>query len=259
MRTPDRIDRDDQIRDERHRICQCKAVGSHRNETHQRGQYRSADNSHYEKRATQLGVRSEALEPESKDRWKHERHKKAGQKNAPRTEPAGDQHRNRDQDYVSDAIGAHQPARTEEAHEPGRSEAAYAKSSQRAGQKIAGDLFGLMSVLLSVRNEEAPGSGLCANIEKLCDDSEQKMRIAEKFTQVTAIAGLILVLAVNRGKFSPPNKNRPDESNRAYKKIGFHDAQRFRTKGRFVGMARLPKGDFLRCQLDARKEEVVTR
>src|SRR6266567_2868800 len=109
-----------------------------------------------------------------------------------------------------------------------------------------------MSVLLSVRNEVAPGSRLCANVEKLRDDGKQKMRKAEEFMQVSVVAGLILVLAVNGGKFRTQDKNRPDEGNRSYEEIGFHDTQSFRAKVRFVGMACLLCGDLLRRQLDPR-------
>src|SRR6266567_5444660 len=112
-----------------------------------------------------------------------------------------------------------------------------------------------MSVLLSVRNEVAPGSRLCANVEKLRDDGKQKMRKAEEFMQVSVVAGFIFVLAVNGGEFRAPNENRPDESNRAYEEIGFHDTQRFRTKVRFVSVACLAHGDLLRRQFDPRKNE----
>src|SRR5260370_23397380 len=257
MRTPKRIKRDDQVSEERHRIRQSKAVGFHRNETHQRWQDSSADNGHHEKRAAQLGVRSQALKSEGKDGWKHERHEKAGQENAPRTEPAGHKHRSHHKRDVGDAISSHQLARTDEAHEPRGGKAADPKSSQRTRQEISSDLFGLMSVLLNIRNEIAPGPRLRADVEKLCDHREQKMWIAEEVTQMSAVAGLILVLTVNGGEFRAQDKRRPDESDSSDDQIRFHNAQRFRSKVRFVGMACLLRGDLLGRQFDAGEAENV--
>jgi len=42
---------------------------------------------------------------------------------------------------------------------------------------------------------------LCANIEELRDNREKEVGIAEQIAEMSAVAGLILVLAVNRGEF----------------------------------------------------------
>src|SRR6266481_2236743 len=112
-----------------------------------------------------------------------------------------------------------------------------------------------MRVLLNVGNEIAPGAHLCANIEELRDNREKEVGIAEQIAEMSAVAGLILVLAVNRGKFRAQDKHRPDQGNRADDEIGLHDAQRFRTKVCLVSVTCLLCGDFLRRQLDTGKNK----
>jgi len=84
-----------------------------------------------------------------------------------------------------------------------RGKASYPKRHQRTGQKITGDLFGLMYVLLNIRDEVAPGSHLRAYVKKLRHDREQEMWIAEKVAKMSTVTGLIFVLAPNGGKFRP--------------------------------------------------------
>src|SRR5260370_1084056 len=102
-----------------------------------------------------------------------------------------------------------------------------------------------MGILLNVRNEVAPGSHLCADVKELRDNREQKMRITKKVAKMSMVTGLIFVLTLNGGKFSSKDEHRPDDGNRPDNQIGLHDAQRFRSKVRFVRVTRLLSCDFL--------------
>src|ERR1700739_2536670 len=179
LRAPERIERDNYVGEQGNGIRQRKAARLFRNETHQRRQNSSPDNRHHEKRPAQLRIWPETFQSERKNCWKHERHEKAGEKNAPQTHPAGGQHSDGDKNNICDAVGAHELAWIDEAHQPGGGKSADAKGSQRSSQKIAGDLFGLMGILLNERDEIAPRAHLCADVEELRYHREKKMRIAE--------------------------------------------------------------------------------
>src|SRR5690242_5882488 len=103
-----------------------------------------------------------------------------------------------------------------------------------------------MGVLLNIRNEVAPGSHLCADVEKLCDNREQEVRITEEVAKVSTVAGIIVVLTLNGRKFRPQDKHRPEDSNRSDNLVRFYDSQRFGTKIGFVSMLGLSTCDFLR-------------
>src|SRR2546430_17636933 len=103
-----------------------------------------------------------------------------------------------------------------------------------------------MGVLLNIRNKVAPGSHLCADVEKLCDHREQEVWITEEVAKVSTVTGLIFVLTLNGGKFLPQDKHRPGESNRAVAQIGLYNADRFATKIRFVMILALSNCDFFR-------------
>src|SRR5437667_9011945 len=218
----------------------------HRDKSHQRRKYRAPNDGHHEQRSSQLGVWPQALQSQSKDRWEHQGHEKAGQKHAPKSEPTRMRDGNSHQHDVRNTICTHEPARTDEAHQPGGGKAAYAKSGQRTNQQITGDLFGLMRILLNIGNEVTPGTSLCADVEKLCDNREQKMRITEEVMKVSTVAGLTLVFTLNRRKVCPQNEHRPEDGNRPDNQIRLYHSQRFGTKIRLVSMMNLSNCDFLR-------------
>ena len=66
-----------------------------------------------------------------------------------------------------------------EAHQVGRAESSDTKSEEGAGEKVSGDLFRLMSVLLHVLDEVAPGAHLSADVHELREDGDQETRIAK--------------------------------------------------------------------------------
>src|SRR2546430_13538641 len=103
-----------------------------------------------------------------------------------------------------------------------------------------------MGVLLNIRNKVAPGSHLCADVEKLCDHREQEVWITEEVAKVSTVTGLIFVLTLNGGKFRPEDKHRPDECNRADDPIWLYNAQRFGTKISFVRILGLSNCEFRR-------------
>src|SRR6266852_6556163 len=143
----------------------------------------------------------------------------------------------------------------DEPHQPGGGKAAHAKRRQRASQKIAGHFFRLMRVLLNVGNEIAPGSYLCADIEKLRNHREKEVGIAEQIAQMSMIVRLIFVFALDRGKFGAQNQQRPKERERANDEIRLHHAQRFESKVRLVRAVRLMNSHFPRCQLNPGKNK----
>ena len=61
-----------------------------------------------------------------------------------------------------------------------------------------------MSVFLNVRNEVAPRSHLRADVEKLRNNRQQKMAIAEEIEQISVVARLVFVLAANRRELRSP-------------------------------------------------------
>src|SRR5690349_3604283 len=76
MRAPEGVERDNKICEEWHCICQGEAMCSHGNKSHQRRQNGASDDGHDQKRSTQLGIWSEALQAERKDRWEHQGYEK---------------------------------------------------------------------------------------------------------------------------------------------------------------------------------------
>src|SRR6266851_8752142 len=121
--------------------------------------------------------------------------------------------------------------------------------------EIPGHLFRLMRVLLNVGNEVAPRPHLRSDIEKLRDHREKEMGIAEQMEQMPAIAGLIFVFALDRGKRGAQNQHRPKEGERANDEIRLHHAQRFESKVRLVRAVRLMNSHSPRCQLNPGKNK----
>src|SRR5436309_13389415 len=103
-----------------------------------------------------------------------------------------------------------------------------------------------MGVLLNIRNKVAPGSHLCADVEKLGDHGEQEVRITEKVAKVSTVTGLMFVLTLNGGKSRPQEKHRPDAANRPDNQVMLYDAQRFGAKVDHVSMLGWPHCDLLR-------------
>src|SRR5208283_3869339 len=104
----------------------------------------------------------------------------------------------------------HKP-RMEVPHEPGRTEASNRERSQRASEHIAGCLVAHPSRRLNIVDEVAPGAYLRAHVEKLRQNSEDKMWLPQANMGRARSRALRCVLDAQRRKFCHQDQYGPKE------------------------------------------------
>src|SRR6266480_3819545 len=113
---------------------------------------------------------------------------------------------NSDENNVHNCVGAEEYVGRDKPHEPCRTEPSNAECCQRAGEEIPGHLFRLVSKLLNVLNEVAPGPHLPADIEELRHYCHPEMRVCEQFAKMPVVAaGLMFAFYI--GELCPPDQH----------------------------------------------------
>src|SRR5208337_1020986 len=92
--------------DQRNRISQRETVKFLGHKPHDRRKNGAADDGHDQQRTADFRVRTKTLEAQSKNCRKHQRHKKAGEKNAPKPKPAGMEYADRNENNICEAVSA---------------------------------------------------------------------------------------------------------------------------------------------------------
>ena len=121
---------------------------------------------------------------------------------------------------IDDAINPHEPCGRDEFHEIGCRKPSDSKGHERPGEKISGDLFRPMRVVLNVLDVVAPSSDLSPHIKKLGDDPSDEVGVMDEvagFAVRPAIGGFSFFR--NLGELGFQDEQRPNKDQCAQNQI----------------------------------------